>query len=220
MSISEQIQKHQRAVAPARLVAVSKTKPNSAIEEAYAAGQRIFGENRVQELVDKYEALPKDIEWHLIGHLQRNKVKYIAPFVSMIHAVDSVRLLDEIQKEALKNQRQIPILLQMHIAQESEKYGFSEEELLSFLDEKNLKEDYPNIVFAGMMGMATFTDDEHQIKQEFGSLKFLFDRVRSGFFGDDSAFKTLSMGMSGDYSIALSCGSTMVRIGSAIFGAR
>lgn len=220
MSISEQIQKYQRTVAPASLVAVSKTKPNSAIEEAYATGQRIFGENRVQELVDKHEALPKDIQWHLIGHLQRNKVKYIAPFVSLIHAVDSVRLLDEIQKEALKNQRQISVLLQMHIAQESEKYGFSEEELLSFLDEKNLEEDYPNIVFEGMMGMATFTDDEHQIKQEFGSLKFLFDRVRSGFFGDDSAFKTLSMGMSGDYSIALSCGSTMVRIGSAIFGAR
>ena len=220
MSIAENIHKYRENVKPATLVAVSKTKPKEAIEEAYAAGQRVFGENRVQELVDKYEALPKDIEWHLIGHLQRNKVKYIAPFVSLIHAVDSVRLLEEIQKQAEINQRKIPVLLQMHIAEESEKFGFSEEELMRFLDDGVASEKYPNVLFSGMMGMATFTDDEHQIRQEFGNLKLLFDRIRSGFFSENDAFRTLSMGMSGDYSIALACGSTMVRIGSSIFGSR
>lgn len=220
MSIAENIHKYRENVQPATLVAVSKTKPKEAIEEAYAAGQRVFGENRVQELVDKYEALPKDIEWHLIGHLQRNKVKYIAPFVSLIHAVDSVRLLEEVQKQAEINQRKIPVLLQMHIAQESEKFGFSEEELMHFLDDGVASEKYPNVLFSGMMGMATFTDDEHQIRQEFGNLKLLFDRIRSGFFADNDNFRTLSMGMSGDYSIALACGSTMVRIGSSIFGSR
>ncbi|MDG1767329.1 MAG: YggS family pyridoxal phosphate-dependent enzyme, partial [Flavobacteriales bacterium] len=154
MSIAENIHKYRENVKPATLVAVSKTKPKEAIEEAYAAGQRVFGENRVQELVDKYEALPKDIEWHLIGHLQRNKVKYIAPFVSLIHAVDSVRLLEEIQKQAEINQRKIPVLLQMHIAEESEKFGFSEEELMRFLDDGVASEKYPNVLFSGMMGMA------------------------------------------------------------------
>lgn len=198
------------------LVAVSKTKPISAIEEAYEAGQRIFGENRAQELKEKAESLPKDIEWHMIGHLQRNKVKYIAPYVTLIHGVDSERLLDQINKEAEKACRKIPVLIQVHIAEESSKFGFSIEEVKAFF--KNFDSDeYPNTEVVGMMGMATFTDDNQQIAREFASLRKVFDWVN-----ENTSFNLsiLSMGMSGDYEIAITQGSSMIRIGSSIFGSR
>lgn len=197
------------------LVAVSKTKPNEAIVEAYENGQRIFGENKVQELTDKYEALPKDIEWHMIGHLQSNKVKYIAPFVSLIHGVDSYKLLKEINKRALQNSRTINCLLQIHIAQEQTKFGFSEEEIIELLTSDKFKE-LKNINIVGLMGMATFTENESQIKDEFNSLKNLYDKISSSHF----PLSILSMGMSGDYQLAIECGSNMVRIGSSIFGER
>ena len=198
------------------LVAVSKTKPNAAIEEAYNSGQRVFGENRVQELVDKYESLPKDIEWHMIGHLQRNKVKYIAPFISLIHGIDTPKLLKEVNKEAQKNGRIIDCLIQIHIAEEESKHGFSIEEakaLFEDLDSLNLK----NIRLRGLMGMATFTDDTEKVANEFSSLKSCFDDLKPN---QGSHFDTISMGMSGDYPIAIEKGSTMVRIGSSIFGSR
>lgn len=200
------------------LVAVSKTHPFSAIEAAYAKGQRIFGENKVQELVDKWEHLPKDIEWHLIGHLQTNKVKYIAPFVSMIHAVDSEKLLKEINKRAKNENRKIRVLLQLHIAEESSKFGFSEGELITLVQSGRLQA-FDNIVFAGLMGMATFTEDERQVRREFSNLKSLFNEIKnSECFTSD--FEHISMGMSGDYPIAIEEGSTMIRVGSSIFGAR
>jgi hypothetical protein len=193
------------------LVAVSKTKPNTAILEAYQAGQRIFGENKVQELAKKAEELPKDIVWHMIGHLQTNKVKFIAPFVSLIHGVDSLKLLKEINKRAEKNNRIIDCLLQVHIATESTKFGFGLDELESAL---NTAKEYQNIKIIGLMGMATFTDDTQQVTQEFKSLKTVFDTVKN------NNITTLSMGMSGDYKIAIEQGSTMIRVGSAIFGHR
>lgn len=198
------------------LVAVSKTKPNEAIEEAYAAGQRVFGENKVQELVAKHETLPKDIEWHMIGHLQSNKVKYIAPFVHLIHGVDSLKLLKEINKQGTKVNRVIDVLLQMHIAQEETKFGLNKEELNEILDKLN---DFPNVAVKGLMGMATFTEDVSKIKQEFNQLKSTFEhsKIHSNLSKD---FKTISMGMSGDYKEAIECGSTMVRVGSSIFGVR
>ncbi len=198
------------------LVAVSKTKPNEAIEEAYAAGQRVFGENKVQELVTKHETLPKDIEWHMIGHLQSNKVKYIAPFVHLIHGVDSLKLLKEINKQGTKVNRVIDVLLQMHIAQEETKFGLNKEELYEILDKLN---DFPNVAVKGLMGMATFTEDVSKIKQEFNHLKSTFEesKIHSNLSKD---FKTISMGMSGDYKEAIECGSTMVRVGSSIFGVR
>ncbi|WP_258104898.1 YggS family pyridoxal phosphate-dependent enzyme [Marinoscillum sp. MHG1-6] len=201
------------------LIAVSKTKPNELIQEAYNSGQIHFGENKVQELAGKYEILPKDIKWHMIGHLQRNKVKYIAPFVHLIHSVDSERLLKAIDKEARKAGRVIDCLLQVHIAEESTKFGFDEEELLSLLhsDEfANLK----NINIKGLMGMATFTEDQEQIRREFSGLKKLFDKIKNGVSVDNISMDELSMGMSGDYMIALECGSTMIRVGSSIFGER
>jgi len=193
------------------LVAVSKTKQNSAIIEAYQIGQRIFGENKVQELVQKFEELPKDINWHMIGHLQTNKVKYIAPFVSLIHGVDSVKLLKEINKRAKQNNRVIDCLLQVHIATESTKFGFDISEVNEAINSTN---EYQNIRIVGLMGMATFTDNKLQVIQEFSSLKTVFDTVKN------EHITTLSMGMSGDYQLATEQGSNMVRVGSAIFGDR
>lgn len=197
------------------LVAVSKTKPVADLMEAYHAGQRIFGENYMQELVEKHEALPKDIQWHFIGHLQSRKVKQLAPFVSLIHGVDSFKLLQEINKQAANNNRIIDCLLQIHIADEETKFGLDEEELNDILmsdDFKNLE----NIRIVGLMGMATFTENQNQIEKEFNHLKTIFDKLRT----QNSELKTLSMGMSGDFPLAISCGSTMVRIGSSIFGSR
>ena len=193
------------------LVAVSKTRQNSAIIEAYQIGQRIFGENKVQELVQKFEELPKDINWHMIGHLQTNKVKYIAPFVSLIHGVDSIKLLKEINKRAKQNNRVIDCLLQVHIATESTKFGFDISEVNDAINTSN---EYENIRIVGLMGMATFTDNKQQVIQEFSSLRIAFDTVKN------EHITTLSMGMSGDYQLAIEQGSNMVRVGSAIFGHR
>ncbi|MDC6354260.1 MULTISPECIES: YggS family pyridoxal phosphate-dependent enzyme [Robiginitalea] len=197
------------------LVAVSKTKDDSAIMEAYEAGHRVFGENRVQELTAKYERLPKDIQWHMIGHLQRNKVKYLAPFVSLIQGVDSPRLLREIDKRGRQAGRVIDCLLQVHIAEEDSKFGFDREELEELLAGGSLRE-MEHVRVRGMMGMATFTDNTAQVRREFASLKALYDR----WLEADPRADILSMGMSGDYRIALEEGSNMVRIGSSIFGAR
>ena len=201
------------------LIAVSKTKPVSDLQEAYDAGQRAFGENKVQELVDKYEVLPKDIEWHLIGHLQTNKVKYIAPFVHLIHAVDILKLLMEINKHAEKNERKIDVLLQFHIAQEETKFGLSLEEAQELIGSAAFKS-CQHIRVVGVMGMASFVEDEQQIHGEFHTLKGIFDELRSSNFKDLSYFKEISMGMSGDYQIAMEEGSTMIRVGSSIFGGR
>lgn len=201
------------------LIAVSKTKPVEMIEEAYAAGQRVFGENKVQEMVDKYEQLPKDINWHMIGHLQTNKVKYIAPFVALIHGVESLKLLETINKEANKVGRVIPCLLQFHIAQEETKFGLTLEEAREILGSEAYR-GMQNVRIAGVMGMATNTDNEEQIRTEFRHLKEIFDTLKREYFPGNADFKELSMGMSGDYPIAVQEGSTMVRVGSAIFGAR
>jgi PLP dependent protein len=201
------------------LVAVSKTKPNAQLIKLYNKGQRIFGENYVGELFDKYNALPKDIEWHFIGHLQTNKVKYIAPFVAMIHSVDSFKLLQEINKQAIKNKRIIKCLLQFHIAEEDTKFGFNTEGVVSFLESKEFKA-LKNIELCGIMGMATFTEDKIKVKKEFQKLKSIFDNLKTNYFADNSAFKDMSMGMSDDYKLAIAEGSTMVRIGSLIFGKR
>ena len=219
-TITENIRSISSSLPPSvKLVAVSKTKPASSIEEAYAAGQRIFGENRVQEMEEKYGLLPKDIEWHLIGHLQSNKVKYIAPFVSLIHAVDDEKLLETIDKEGRKNNRVIDCLIQIHIAAEETKFGFTEEEVESFLLSgrwKHLK----NVRICGLMGMATFTEDTAQIQHEFHGLSTFFQRMQQGVMSEHPEFNQLSIGMSGDYPIALKEGSTLVRVGSAIFGDR
>lgn len=201
------------------LVAVSKTKPNAAILEAYEAGQRVFGENKIQEMTDKYDALPKDIAWHMIGHVQRNKVKYMAPFVALIHAVDSLRLLAEIDKQAERNNRVIPCLLQLFIADEETKFGLSEAELFELLDSEEFKA-LKHIKIQGLMGMATFTENQDQIKQEFSTLQHIFEKVQTYNHLPNVACDTLSMGMSNDYPIAIDCGSTMIRIGSTIFGER
>ncbi|MGQ3012636.1 MAG: YggS family pyridoxal phosphate-dependent enzyme [Flavobacteriales bacterium] len=201
------------------LVAVSKTYPAEVLQQAYDAGVRIFGENRVQELLPKYEALPKDIEWHLIGHLQSNKVKYIVPFVHMIHSVDSLRLFNEIQKQASKAGRIIQVLLQMHIASEETKFGFDEAELLSIL-ESGVMQNAPSVKVRGLMGMASFTEDTEKVKTEFAGLKKTFDAIKAKNYFPEKDFDVLSMGMSGDYLLAVEQGSTMVRIGSALFGAR
>jgi PLP dependent protein len=201
------------------LVAVSKIQPVEAILKLYESGQRDFGENYVQELVDKQAQLPKDIRWHFIGHLQSNKVKYIAPFVHLIHGVDSFKLLKEINKEAAKNNRTINVLLQVHIAQEETKFGLNEEELnLTIKEFENLKME--NVRVCGLMGMASFSDDLQKVSREFRNLKMLFNKTADKFTIHDSPFTTLSMGMSGDYKIAVEEGSTMVRIGSLLFGAR
>lgn len=201
------------------LVTVSKTYSPEIIMQAYNAGQRIFGENRVQELITKQPQLPPDIEWHLIGHLQTNKVKYIAPFISMIHSVDSVKLLSEINKEAKKHNRIIPCLLQIHIATEETKFGFLEKEVIKALEE-NPPELFPNVSLCGVMGMATFSDDEVLVRKEFRYLKSVFEELKSQFFAYSLCFKEISMGMSGDYMVAIEEGSTIVRVGSLIFGSR
>lgn len=202
------------------LVAVSKTKPVSAIESAYATGHRDFGENKVQEMVSKAEALPKDIHWHLIGHLQRNKVKYIAPFVHLIHAVDSFKLAKEINKRAKQNNRTIDCLLQIHIADETSKFGLNYDEAEALLKGEELAA-LDNISIKGLMGMATFTEDQEQIKREFKGLEAFYERMKNATASlANCSFETLSMGMSGDYALAIECGSNMVRIGSTLFGAR
>ena len=208
-----------------KLVAVSKTKPVADLMEAYNAGQRIFGENKIQEMTDKWEVMPKDIEWHMIGHVQTNKVKFMAPYVSLIHGVDSLKLLQEINKQAAKNNRVIDCLLQVYIAEEESKFGLDEQELEELLKQvQHDKENFKNIRIVGLMGMATFTENKHQIEKEFKHLKTIFDKIAAS---KDSISKDtinrvsiLSMGMSGDYQLAISCGSTMVRIGSSIFGSR
>lgn len=198
------------------LVAVSKTQTIPTIMGLYDQGQRIFGENRVQELTEKHEAMPKDIQWHLIGHLQKNKVKYIAPFVAMIHSVDSLELLEVIHQQAQKNNRIIPVLLQFHIAQEETKFGLNIIEATAIL--QHIKENpLDHIKICGVMGMASFTDDKDKVRNEFRSLKAFFDTIKSTFFANDDDFKEISMGMSGDYQIAIEEGSTMVRVGSALF---
>ena len=216
MHIKENILNYKAELPPdVALVAVSKTKPVSDLMEAYDAGQRIFGENKIQEMADKYVQMPKDIQWHMIGHVQTNKVKFMAPFVSLIHGVDSLKLLEEIDKHAQKNQRTIDCLLQIYIAAEESKFGFDEnelDELLSSASFANLK----NIQVKGLMGMATFTENQEQVKNEFEKLKSIYDRLKVF----NTAFSILSMGMSGDYKLAIECGSTMVRIGSSIFGER
>jgi PLP dependent protein len=202
------------------LVAVSKTKPILDLMQAYDAGQRIFGENKIQEMAEKWEAMPKDIEWHMIGHVQTNKVKFMAPFVSLIQGVDSLKLLQEINKQAKKNNRTIDCLLQMFIAEEETKFGLDEEELDEILHfVQNDKNEMKNIRIVGLMGMATFTDHLTQIKKEFTRLKSIFDSYQN-LKSEICNLKSLSMGMSGDYQLAIECGSTMVRIGSSIFGGR
>ena len=200
------------------LVAVSKTKPISQLMEAYEAGQRIFGENKIQEMAEKWEAMPKDIQWHMIGHVQTNKVKFMAPFVSLIHGVDSLKLLQEIDKQAKKNNRIIDCLLQIFIAEEETKFGLDEEELTTLLASPTFQE-LKNIKVVGLMGMATFTDNQNQIKKEFTHLKTIFDKLKI-INTANCQLNTISMGMSGDYKLAIECGSTMVRIGSSIFGGR
>lgn len=221
MSIADNIRslKNETGTIKVQLVAVSKTKPIEEVKEAYDAGQRLFGENMVQELVDKYEHLPKDIEWHLIGHLQTNKVKYIAPFISMIQSVDSLKLLQEIDKHAQKNDRTIDCLLQVYIADEETKYGLGFDEAIELLR----SDEYAglnHIRIRGLMGIATNTDYEKQIKEEFYELKTFFDGIKQSYFRQDPTFDILSMGMSSDYKIAIEQGSNMVRLGSTIFGQR
>lgn len=219
MSIKENLHHIKSELPPhVTLVAVSKTKPVSDLMEAYHAGQRIFGENKIQEMMEKYEQMPKDIAWHMIGHVQRNKVKYMAPFVSLIHGVDNLKLLEDINKEALKNNRVIDCLIQIKIASEDSKFGMAPEEALRIIQSETFSE-LKNIKVVGVMGMATFTDDMEQIKNEFMLLKTTFDRFKTM---ESFNFKPeiISMGMSGDYKLAIACGSTMVRVGSSIFGNR
>ena len=221
MSISENLLKIKSSLpSTVTLVAVSKTKPVADLMEAYTVGQRIFGENKIQEMSEKWEAMPKDIEWHMIGHVQTNKVKFMAPFVSLIHGVDSLKLLEEINKQAQKNNRIIDCLLQMYIAEEETKFGLNENELHEILHfVQNDKEGMKNIRIVGLMGMATFTGNQTQIKKEFTHLKTIFDKLQP-LNSKNCQLTTISMGMSGDYPLAISCGSTMVRIGSSIFGGR
>jgi pyridoxal phosphate enzyme (YggS family) len=220
MSITESLQQIKAELPEnVQLVAVSKFFPDEAILEAYRCGQRIFGENRVQELLPKYEHLPKDIRWYLIGHLQANKVKYIAPFIDMIQSIDSLKLIDVLNEEAGKCGRRIRVLLQVHIAREEHKFGFSFDEIMA-LGENRIFENRPHLVFSGLMGMATFTDDAEQIRSEFEQLASLFKQLKKTYFSENDDFKELSMGMSDDYPLAVESGSTMVRIGSKIFGSR
>ena len=220
MSISDNIKKFNDLLngSSARLIAVSKTKPNEDLLEAYEAGQRAFGENKAQELTRKAEELPKDIEWHMIGHMQRNKVKYIAPFVSLIHGVDSLRLLKEINKQGEKSDREINCLLQMHIAEEDTKFGFSENEVIEMIKSEEFQ-GLSHIRVIGLMGMATNTDDMEKVRKEFKALKATFEKLKSEE-SENVSMQELSMGMTNDHEVAREEGSTMVRIGSAIFGAR
>ena len=221
MSIADNLLKYKKELedSPAQLVAVSKFHDEAEIMEAYNAGQRVFGENIVQELVDKQAKLPGDIEWHLIGHLQSNKVKYIAPFISLIESVDSEKLLTEINKHAAKNNRVIDCLLQVYIADEETKFGLSFDEVVELLRSENFQ-NLKNVRIIGLMGIASNTTSEKQIRDEFQELKVLFDGIKLSFFRKEDSFKELSMGMSSDYKIAVEEGSTMVRIGSSIFGKR
>ena len=221
MSIADNIKslKKETEANKVILLAVSKTKPASELQEAYDAGQRLFGENQVQELVEKYEQLPKDIEWHLIGHLQSNKVKYIASFVSMIQSVDSIKLLQEINKHALKANRVIDCLLQIYIADEETKFGLGFDEAIELLRSDEFGT-FKNIRIRGLMGIATNTDNEKQIKDEYYELKTFFDGIKQSYFRKDDSFSILSMGMSSDYKVAIEQGSNMVRLGSTIFGTR
>lgn len=220
MGIKENLDQFKKALLHhVQLVAVSKTKPESDILIAYNCGQRIFGENKVQELSNKHPQLPSDIEWHFIGHLQSNKVKYIAPFVSLIHGVDSLKLLKEINKQALKSNRTINCLLQFHIASEETKFGLNYEEAVEILNSESFAL-IKNVNIAGVMGMATYTNDEGVVRKEFKHLKEIFNDLKQEFFQYNENFKEISMGMSDDYTIAIEEGSTIVRIGSAIFGAR
>tara|TARA_R110000868_G_scaffold411327_4_gene703154 strand:+ start:456 stop:1124 length:669 start_codon:yes stop_codon:yes gene_type:complete len=200
------------------LVAVSKTKPVSDLMEAYTAGQRVFGENKIQEMAEKHENMPKDIEWHMIGHVQRNKVKYMAPFVSLIHGVDSFKLLKEINKQAKKHDRIIDCLLQIKIAEEDSKFGMAIKDASELIQSKNFSE-LKHIRITGVMGMATFTDDQNQIKKEFNLLKSTFEELKK-LNTENCKLQTISMGMSDDYELAIECGSTMIRVGSRIFGSR
>ncbi|MDN3677150.1 YggS family pyridoxal phosphate-dependent enzyme [Flavobacterium paronense] len=216
MSIAQNLQKINTTLpSHVTLVAVSKTKPVSDLMEAYNAGQRIFGENKIQEMTEKWEQMPKDIQWHMIGHVQTNKVKYMAEYVSLIHGVDSLKLLQEINKQAAKHNRVIDCLLQVYIAEEESKFGLDENELEEIFHSDGFKL-LKNIKVVGLMGMATFTDNQTQIKKEFLNLKSIFDKLKT----EHCQLNTLSMGMSGDYQLAIECGSTMVRIGSSIFGGR
>lgn len=216
MSISENINRIKAEIPEeVTLVAISKTKPESDILEAYNTGHRIFGENKVQEMTEKWENLPKDIKWHMVGHVQRNKVKYMAEFVDLIHAVDSLKLLKEIEKQAEKFNRTIPCLLQIKIAEEDTKYGIDVDEAESILQSDAYRK-MTHVKIVGLMGMATLTEKEEKIRKEFSFLKTIFDELKSRY----NSFSTLSMGMSGDYKIAIECGSTMIRVGSSIFGER
>ena len=222
MSISKNIKEINASLSgtSARLIAVTKTKPIEDLQAAYDADCKIFGENKVQEMVQKWEVLPKDIEWHLIGHLQSNKVKYMAPFVAMIHSIDSLKLLQEVDKQALRNERVINCLLQMYIAQEETKFGLSQEEALEILDSQEFKK-MKNVRIVGVMGMATNTDNQEQIRTEFKGLKAFFDTLKSRYSDNENIhLREISMGMSGDYLLAAQEGSTLVRVGSAIFGVR
>jgi PLP dependent protein len=221
MSVAENIAYFREKLAGTncKLIAVSKTQSNEAILEAYQAGQRVFGENKVQELTAKYEALPKDIEWHLIGHLQTNKVKYVAPFVHTIQSVDSLKLLQEINKQAQKHDRVQDCLLQIYIAEEETKFGLSLPEAIELLSSPEF-EALAHVRVTGVMGIATNTSDESQLRKEFQALKTGFQQLRQQFFGQSDAFREISMGMSSDFELAIEEGSTMVRVGSSIFGAR
>jgi len=220
MSIQQNIQEIRKHIpSHVRLVCVSKFHPNEAVMEAYEGGERIFGESKVQELCGKQETLPKDISWHFIGHLQTNKIKFIVPFVDLIHGVDSFNLLEEINKQALKASRTVNCLLQIHIAKEETKFGFSPDELIETLAEGKWKK-LTGITLCGFMGMATYTENKEQIRTEFHGLKVLFDQVKETYFKEEPSFKELSMGMSEDYQLAIEEGSTLVRIGSSIFGNR
>ena len=219
MSIQENLKTIKSSIPEhVTLVAVSKTKPVSDLMEAYNAGQRVFGENKIQEMAEKYEEMPKDIKWHMIGHVQRNKVKYMASFVSLIHGVDNFKLLKEIDKQAKKHDRVIDCLLQIKIASEDSKFGMSFEDASKFTQSKIMSE-LKNIRVTGVMGMATFTDDKSQIKNEFNRLKFTFDALKA-LQTENCKLQIISMGMSGDYKLAIDCGSTMIRVGSSIFGLR
>ncbi|MGC8866424.1 MAG: YggS family pyridoxal phosphate-dependent enzyme [Bacteroidales bacterium] len=220
MSVKQNLEKILAELpAHVKLVAVTKTHPVELIREAYEAGHKIYGENKAQEMKAKQPLLPADVEWHFIGHLQTNKVKYIAPFVDLIHSVDSLKLLSEINKEAIKSNRLIPCLLQFHIATEETKFGLDFEEACQLLESPEYKA-MQNIRIGGVMGMATFTDDHHLIRKEFRQLTSYFEQLKSAYFADSKDFKEISMGMSNDYMVAVEEGSTMVRIGSAIFGER
>ncbi len=220
MSIAEKVNRFRDELPEGvKLVAITKTKPVEDIMEAYRAGHKIFGENKVQELVDKYEELPEDIEWHMVGHLQSNKVKYIAPFVHLIHGVDRAKLFNVIEKEGRKNNRVIDILMQFHIATEETKFGFDLQEAKELLKSEAYKK-YEFLRVKGVMGMATFTDDMEQVRTEFRELVKIFNELKGKYFSEDPGFKEISMGMSNDYHVALEEGTTMVRIGSLIFGKR